>query len=164
MLSTQWLGERTAFHITQDSCLCLKQVVSKAGKASEGLHPEQAVAWAYSFRMLPPCRNGTCLVRKQIMKGKATKESRHRLSVYREELEWLWCEDGIVLTQQSAECCLKSCKQPDFEEVWKHEHCFCTIWNAFKQNRTNSSYCLSTTELETANFEQQVASQKMRSI
>lgn len=56
------------------------------------------------------------------MKGKAAKESRHRLSVYREELGWLWCEDGIMFSQQSAECCLKSCKQADFEEAWKHEH------------------------------------------
>lgn len=27
----------------------------------------------------------------------------------------------LVFTQQLVECCLKSCKQADFEEAWKHE-------------------------------------------
>lgn len=45
LMPTQRLGERTAFHITQDSCLCLKQVVSKAcWKGQQGLTPRAGCA------------------------------------------------------------------------------------------------------------------------
>lgn len=127
LMSTQWLGERTAFHIRQDSCLCLKQVVSKAcWKGQRGLAPRAGCGMSLLSQGAASMQKWIVSSMEKDAERKGSKGiETHRLSVFREELGWLWCEDGILYTQQSAEWCLKNCKQANFEEAWKHQHEAC---------------------------------------
>lgn len=123
LMSTQWLGERTAFHIRQGSCLCLKQVVSKAcWKGQWGLAPRACCAMSLLSQDAASAQkwNASSIERDNERKGSKGIETQI-ISVQRRAwlaLVWRWNH----VQSAPAECCLKSCKQADFEEAWKHEH------------------------------------------